>query len=405
VKLKLQKNLNVFWVWAKDFFWRRQSIYGFLLLVLLAFIVIQLSIIPSNFANVESSYSTETSIFSNIGQNPLSLPHKLATYVTVQVSDSIRSVRAVSIVILGFSVIALYRIIKRWHSEKIALFTAAMFGLNATSLAVGRLGAPLVLILCWSIIISILMWLQHGKSRKIAPVVLLIISAALIYVPGAPYFFILLIVLFGKKLLKISKSLSSKTIYTGIIFSVILIGPLFYSFYNDINLVRNWFLIPQSIDWSSIISNILKVPSAFIYKSPVNPLLNVGTLPVLDVASGGLFLIGLYAYQKNSKLERTKIMILTAAFGIILGALGEVTIGIVLLLPFVYSVIAAGISFILDEWYSVFPRNPIARSFGLLLVTFVILMSIYYQTTRFFVVWPQTPETRQVYDQPNLIQY
>jgi hypothetical protein len=97
-------------------------------------------------------------------------------------------------------------------------------------------------------------------------------------------------------------------------------------------------------------------------------------------------------------------MILTAVFGIILGALGQVTIGIVLLLPFVYSVIAAGISYILDEWYSVFPRNPFARSFGLILVIFIVLMSIYYQSTRFFVVWPQTPETRSVYDQSGLIQ-
>jgi hypothetical protein len=405
VKLKLQKSISDFWVWAKDFFWRRQSIYGFLLLILLSFIVIQLSIIPSRFATVESTYASETSVFTNIAQDPLSLPHKLATYGAIQFSDSIRSVRAVSIVILGISIIALYRIIKRWHSEKIALFTAAMFGLNATTLAVGRLATPLVLILCWSIIISILMWLQHGHSKKVAPIVLLIISAALIYVPGAPYFFILLTILFGKKLLKITKTLSRKTIYTGIMFSILLLGPLVYSFFNDISLIRNWFLIPQNIDWSTVPSNILKVPSAFIYKTPVDPLLNVGTLPVLDVASGGLFLMGLYAYQKNSKLERTKIMILTAIFGIILGALGEVTIGIVLLMPFVYSVIAAGISFILDEWYSVFPRNPIARSFGLLLVTFVILMSIYYQTTRFFVVWPQAPETRQVYDQPNLIQY
>jgi hypothetical protein len=133
-------------------------------------------------------------------------------------------------------------------------------------------------------------------------------------------------------------------------------------------------------------------------------LINVASLPVLDVASGGFFLIGLYAYYKNSKLERTRIMVLTALFGIVLGALGEITIAVVLLLPFVYSVVAAGISFVLDEWYSVFPRNPFARSFGLLIITSVVLMSVYYQATRFFVVWPQTPETREVYNQPNLVQ-
>jgi hypothetical protein len=89
---------------------------------------------------------------------------------------------------------------------------------------------------------------------------------------------------------------------------------------------------------------------------------------------------------------------------VILGALGELTVAITLLLPFVYAVIAAGISYVLDEWYSVFPRNPFARSFGLIVITAVVLMSSYYQITRFLVVWPQAPETREVYSQPGLIQ-
>ena len=114
--------------------------------------------------------------------------------------------------------------------------------------------------------------------------------------------------------------------------------------------------------------------------------------------------MGLYAYQRHIKLERTRIMLLTAVLSIILGALGEVTVATVILLPFVYSVVGAGISFVLDEWYGVFPRNPFARSFGLLLVTLVVLMSTYYQLTRFMVVWPQTPETRAVYNQSSLIQ-
>jgi hypothetical protein len=150
--------------------------------------------------------------------------------------------------------------------------------------------------------------------------------------------------------------------------------------------------------------NILRVPSAFIFRTPTDPLLNIARLPVLDVAAGGFFLIGLYAYQKNIKLERTRIMLVTALFGIILGALGELTVAIVLLLPFVYSVVAAGISYVIDEWYSVFPKNPFARSFGLLVVITVVLMSSYYQLTRFLVVWPQTQETRNTYSQSGLIQ-
>jgi hypothetical protein len=404
VRAKISNQLILVWEWAKDFFWRRQSIYAFLLILLLGGVVVQLSAIPNGFAETEKIYASSVANISDIGENPLYLPHKLASYVVSNFSDSIRAIRAVSIVFLGFSIVALYRILKRWHSDKVALFATSMFALNATTLAVGRLGAPLVLILTWSIVISILMWLQHGNSRKVAPVSLLVVSTALLYIPGAPYFFLLLAILFGKKLLATIKGLSNKTIILTLASSLFVFSPLILSFVNNTNLIKEWLLLPQTIEWSSILTNILKVPSAYIYRTPVDPLLNVGTLPVLDVAAGGLFLIGLYAYQRNAKLERTKIMLLTAIFGIILGALGQVTIGIILLLPFVYSVVAAGISYILDEWYSVFPKNPFARSFGLLLVTLVVILSVYYQATRFFVVWPQTPETRSTYNQSGLIQ-
>lgn len=404
MRAKISNQLILVWEWAKDFFWRRQTIYAFLLIILLGGVVMQLSTIPNGFAETEKIYASSVANISDIGENPLYLPHKLASYVVSNFSDSIRAIRAVSIVFLGFSIVALYRILKRWHSDKVALFATSMFALNATTLAVGRLGAPLVLILTWSIVISILMWLQHGNSRKVAPVSLLVVSTALLYIPGAPYFFLLLAILFGKKLLATIKVLSNKTIILALASSLFVFSPLILSFINNTNLIKEWLLLPQTIEWSSILTNILKVPSAYIYRTPVDPLLNVGTLPVLDVAAGGLFLIGLYAYQRNAKLERTKIMLLTAIFGIILGALGQVTIGIILLLPFVYSVVAAGISYILDEWYSVFPKNPFARSFGLLLVTLVVLLSVYYQATRFFVVWPQTPETRSIYNQSGLIQ-
>jgi hypothetical protein len=86
-----------------------------------------------------------------------------------------------------------------------------------------------------------------------------------------------------------------------------------------------------------------------------------------------------------------------------LGALGSPITAIVFLLPFAFSVIAAGIEFMLDEWSSVFPRNPVAKSFSVILLTTTVPFSSYYQLTRFFVVWPQTPETRAVYSESRIL--
>jgi hypothetical protein len=404
VKLSIQNSLRGFLGWIQKYVWRRQTLYGILLLLFLVLLVYQLSVIPSKFAQEEMTYATETQSYTAIGRNPLSLPHKLASFSISLVTDSARWIRAISIVFFGFCVVALYRILKRWHSDQIALFATVLFATNASALAVARLGTPLVLLFGWSIVISLLLWMQHGNSRKIAPFSLIVISAALLYVPGAPYFFLLLGLLFRQKLVTTIRTLKNSTLAIAIGAALFVLLPLLISFIRDPLVLKEWLLLPDTIAFKSIIVNILRVPSAFIYRTPIEPLLNVGRLPILDVAAGGFFLMGLYAYQKYIKLERTRIMILTALLSIIIGALGEVAIAAVLLMPFVYSVIAAGISFVLDEWYGVFPKNPFARSFGLLLVTFVVLMSIYYQLTRFLVVWPQTPETRAVYNLSGLIQ-
>lgn len=383
---------------------RRQAIYGLAVVLLIIGAIWQLSIIPSSAAQVEVDAYNQTNNVANIIDNPLSLPYKVPAYVATKVSGSVRILRALSALFFSFSIIALYRILKRWHSDKIALFSAVLFATNATALAVGRLGTPLVLLFGWSLIISILLWLYYGNSTRVAPVSLAFISAGLLYVPGALYFFILLLIIFGRKLTKLIPSMTKNAFILSIFIALLVIAPLIYTFVSDVGLLKQWLLLPQEINPELIPRNILRIPSAFIYRAPVDPLLDTGRLPIFDIASGMLFLIGLYAYQKHVKLERTKVMLLTALFSIVLGALGQTQIAIILVLPFAYAVVAAGISYLLDQWYGIFPKNPFARSFGLILITAVVLASSYYQITRFLVVWPQTPETRQVYNQPRLIQ-
>jgi len=367
------------------------------------FVLFYASLIPTGASLTEVDYYYSASSLSEIVSNPLSLPYKLVASALVEISPSVRSMRALSVIVFSLSIFALFKILHRWHSQKIAMFATALFATNATVLAIARLGTPLVLLFSWSIILSILLWLQYGKSRKVAPVSLALVGALLFYIPGAPYFFLLLLVLFGNRYKTIFRSSSRNTLLICVFFALLVVAPLFYSMIQNVAVLREWLLIPNSIVWGDIPKNILRVPSAFIYRAPVNPLINVGRLPILDVASGGLFLLGLFSYYKNYKLERVRIMVLSALFAILLGALGQVTAGFILMIPFAYAVIAAGISLLLDEWYKVFPQNPFARSFGLLAVVVMLSFSVYYQLNRFLIVWPQTPETRQEYNQSRIL--
>lgn len=403
MKHKIQRQFLDLFGWAKAFFWRRQSIYAGLLIALLVGVVWQLSIIPPRAAIQEVEYANSVSSISQIIENPISLPHKALSYVGLASSDSIRIIRSISIIIFGVSAVALYRILKRWHSDRIALFATAMYATNATVLTIGRLGTPLVMLFCWSFVVALVLWLLHGKSRHTAPVTLLILSTLLLYIPGGIYFLLLFAATYINKIRAALKLVRRKSFYVAIGVSLILLAPLVVAVARNTEILRQWLLLPDTINLSSILTNILDVPSAFIYRAPPEALFTIGRLPILDVASGGLFLIGLYAYQRYVKLERTRFMIITTAIAIVLGALGQTIAAIVIVLPYAFIVIAAGLSYLLDQWYSVFPKNPIARTFGFLLLTLLICFSVYYQLYRFFIAWPQSPETRAVYDQVRLI--
>lgn len=68
-------------------------------------------------------------------------------------------------------------------------------------------------------------------------------------------------------------------------------------------------------------------------------------------------------------------------------------VGDAILLPFIYLLASIGIGRMLGNWFIVFPRNPVARNIGLGLIIGMIALVGYYHITRYFVAWPNSPET------------
>src|SRR5690606_12968540 len=118
-----------------------------------------------------------------------------------------------------------------------------------------------------------------------------------------------------------------------------------------------------------------------------------------------LFPLGLYYYFKFRSLARAKL--LGACFviaGILLAVEGPVTTA--LLLPLVYIVVAGGIALLLGQWLTIFPRNPFARSLGIILLTAAVTMSCVYSLRAYFIAWPnnQTVKAEFAHTSENLVQ-
>lgn len=397
-------NLSGFYKWLKTNIWQLKTIYRLLFIVGLSILALKLSILPRGASYQEIASYNSGANFRSILENPLFLPYKLFILFIDNFWQSVRYVRFISLGVFGVCTLSIYSLLKRWHSSRIAFLSTALFVSNATVLSIARLGVPLIMLFGWAVILSVMLWLQHGKHRKNAFLLLAIATAAYIYVPGAPYFYILMAVVYGRNFRKQIKRINIKFKVAVLVFSLILVTPLIVAFIKDTSVLREWLLLPHNFNLPETLRNILRVPAAFIYRSPINPSLTVGRLPIFDLVSGALFLLGLYSYRKYLKLERTKIMLVTALLTITLGALGQVTYAIAIVLPYAFIVIAAGISYLLDEWYSVFPKNPVARQFGMTMVVVLITAGVYYQSFRYFVVMQHSPQTVQEYSQPRLIQ-
>lgn len=359
--------------------------------------------IPEGAADAEIASSIDVSSVSKIIANPINAHYKIASLLATKVSMSILALRLVSFLLFTATCYALFYTLRHWHTKHAAGLATIAFATNSIALSVGRLGAPYSVTFTWFIFTALLLWRTRSKSTKLLPFISITAIAALLYSPGAPWFFVVICFANIDKFKKFFKNIKILTLLPSALITIGLLAPLIYSFTNDTQLIRDWLLLPENLNLSEIPRQLLRVPSAFLYRMPDYPLLTIGRLPVFDLASGFLFLIGLKAYAKNFRLERSRIMAGSIVVGLIIGGLGQTMIAVLVLMPFAFSMVAAGIEYLLDEWSSVFPRNPIAKSFGVLMITTVVLFGSYYQLTRFLVVWPQTPETRAIYHNSRII--
>lgn len=388
---------------VRRFLMRRETASLLFITVVLCSVFAFFTSIPSQAAPEEISYAESVSSLKNIFDNPLDAPHKIASYIALKLTSSVRATRSVSFIYLFAATYALFYALRRWHGGRAGLLVALMFSVNAVALSSGRLGTTLVTLLSWFIFAGLLLWHMHSKSNRVMPFLVVLSCAALLYTPGAPWIITIVAIIYFNRIKEFFYGVKLSAVLSGAGAGLLIMLPLLIAFMRSPELVKSWLLLPQSIVIQDVWRQALAVPSAFIFRMPVFPLINIARLPVLDIASGFLFLIGLYAYLKKLKLDRTRLMIGVAVVGMLLGALGNVIPGVILLLPFVYSVVAAGIEYLLDIWVDVFPRNPFAIGFASILIALVALGSSYYQLTRFLVVWPQTPETRTIYSQPRML--
>jgi hypothetical protein len=233
----------------------------------------------------------------------------------------------------------------------------------------------------------------------LAPLIMLVILAGALYIPGAIWFLLLMAVWFWRDIPRYFKDMKRWAIITGGILSVLVIAPLVYAFVKNFDLAIDWALLPSKYDLNASLLSLRDVPAAFFYQTHLNPAYNLGTLPYLDAFTGTMLLIGLYAYRKRLRLERTIVYLFSGITGITLSVLNNNQLYLVTMIPFIYLLAGEGMGYLIEEWRRVFPRNPLARFVGTLILTITVLSASAYHMNRFYLGWQNTPATKAAYSQ------
>ncbi len=332
--------------------------------------------------------------------NPLYLPHQIGQYVLEKTGfTDVAWVRGIGAVFGIVAVLSMFYIVKHWHTPKVAWISIILIGTSSWLLHSARLATPETTYLLLPLLILIGIRLQQGDHPFIMLALATLTGGLLLYVPGMVWFILPGALWQRKRIFDQMADVSNVWNVLLPIGFIILLMPLAYALSINNGLIITWLGVSSDIgSFSEFLKSIINVPIHIIVRSDANPVLTIGRLPYLDIATTALAALGGYWYTQNRKLDRTKFVFGGLAIStLIVGISGGKSIALVL--PFVYLLAAAGITLLLQQWFTVFPRNPLARGLGIGMVSVVIMVTGFYHLQRYFVAWPNTPATKQTFSQ------
>ena len=336
----------------------------------------------------------------DIWRSPLNALYELPNWLLIKLGQSTPfSARSVSVFFGIICLVLFYILIKTWNTRRIAILGTALFGSSAWFLHIARQATPdILLVLSVLVILAYGSWLRSSTKANLALITGALVFATFAYVPGFLLFAAAGIIWQYKMLKNFIKSTSWLTRASSLLILLIVLAPLIWSIYKQPLVARSLFGLPVEGTFSvkNFGSNLLRLPVYLFYKGAVHPSSWLANMPMISFFSSAMAFIGAYAYYLRRKLDRTKTLLGLIIVGSVLSSLGG-HVNVALLMPVLFILAVAGICLLLQQWFSVFPRNPLARNIGTALISILILLSALLHIRQYYVAWPNAPETKQAF--------
>lgn len=369
----------------------------------------QLGSLLPGYSQTEIETARANQSLAVILDNPINAPFKLTALAISEITDRpIFSVRLASAIFGTLTILLFYFGVRNWHSARISFLATVLFGTSAWFLHSARFGSADIMVPFSILLLATAgYWVVRRESSSIFYGMVLLAIGASLFVPGLIWFIVGgLLIRHGKDIRNIFKHF--RPIQISILTILLIVGVMTaigIALASQPSIALQLLALPSNppnlLDFAQ---NLALIPFSMFVAVSENPEIWLGSLPYLDIFTAAMFILGLYYYFKYRSLDRARLLAIFLVFGAVLVALGSSPIS--LLLPGVYIAAAGGIALLLSQWMTVFPRNPLAQSLGIGLVTLAVIVSGVYNLRAYFVAWPKAPETRATYQlqRDNLIQ-
>lgn len=291
----------------------------------------------------------------------VNLPYRALQKISIMLFGlNIYSVKLPSIIIGVCLGILLILLLNRWFKTNVALLASILAVLSASFLYLAGSGTPLIMLVFWP---TLLLWLGSKiqgvtKPKPIYSFIFAFALLAAIFTPFIPYLaiFIVLFAFLHPHLRFTIKTLPTLPLIATILIVVIGLFILVMSAFINPALISEMLLTPD-FSLGGFFDNL---STAFLPFFTWNTALESPFLsPFVGLASVALAIIGLFSTTKGFFASRNSIASCLIIFTIFLSGINPEA-AILILLPLAI-LIAHGLRYILDKWYTLFPDNPYAR--------------------------------------------
>ena len=339
--------------------------------------------------------------YSYVVHNPLHASYKTLTWVSLHIPKLPELWRArLPSVMFGLATIALASyILHRWYGRRSATFGFLIFISSPWILHVTRFaGADITYVFAMTALLAAHSYLHDHQESLMAWFVWLMVVAYVCFIPGLLWFAVLAAIWQWRTIGSAWSELSIWLKLLSLAIPLGVLGILAQAFAEDRSLITTWIGLP-AVPSPSLLAHLprqlLGTLSFIAWRGHEAPELWLGDLPLLNAFLLAGLAAGLFFYARHWQAARAQMLASYVILGVLLISLGVVSIG--LIVPILYVIATAGIAYILHLWLQVFPRNPLARGFGIALIALLVGISCYYSLLQYFVAWPHNPDTKRVY--------